>query len=298
MIKVARTIRFSVTPGRPAGGRSDTAARNNSFAGWPSMAGLGAHYELEVSCRGEADAQTGYMLNISAIDAAARDHAVPIIAQAIARDPSQLPFSVLRSATRALQAALGERFFAVRWRLSPYYSFEMTARDMTRAMISQQFEFAAAHRLHAPELTDAENQRIFGKCNNPSGHGHNYRVEPAVSVELDDNDGGDGGSARSVTGAGSEASGGSGGSERNGAASGGRFSLQVLERIVDERVIQHLDHKHLNLDVPEFRSLNPSVENIARVCFELLQQPVSEAGGRLEHVTVWETEKTRCTYPG
>ena len=58
------------------------------------------------------------------------------------------------------------------------------------ALLSETFEFAAAHRLHCPDLTEAENRRIFGKCNNPNGHGHNYRVEVAVRVPLDNADGG------------------------------------------------------------------------------------------------------------
>ncbi len=136
---------------------------------------------------------------------------------------------------------------------------------MDRVQISQQFEFAAAHRLHCAELSDEENRRVFGKCNNPSGHGHNYRLEAAVSVPV------------------------------NGSAPG--FGFADLARLVDEQVLQRFDHKHLNLDTDEFAGLNPSVEHIARICHEVLAGPVADAGGRLEYVTVWETEKTACTFP-
>ena len=128
--------------------------------------------------------------------------------------------------------------------------------------ISQQFEFSASHRLHVPSISDAENRRVFGKCNNPHGHGHNYRLEVAVAKPLD-----------------------------------APFSLATLERIVDQSVIQRFDHKHLNLDTTEFASLNPSVENIAKVCFDLLRGPIDAAGGSLQRVKLWETEKTCSTYP-
>jgi hypothetical protein len=59
------------------------------------------------------------------------------------------------------------------------------SRRPAAVIIRQKFDFAAAHRLHTPSLSEEENRRIFGKCNNPSGHGHNYQVEPAVEVELD-----------------------------------------------------------------------------------------------------------------
>ena len=136
---------------------------------------------------------------------------------------------------------------------------------MTKAILRQRFEFAAAHRLHVPSLSDDENRRLFGKCNHPSGHGHNYVVEPAVAVPT-----------------GMPA-----------------FALADLERLTHERVIERFDHKHLNLDTSEFGvgGLNPSVENIARVCFDLLRESVHAAGGELVAVTVWETEKTCAAYP-
>src|SRR6185503_14035284 len=94
--------------------------------------------------------------------------------------------------------------------------------------IRQSFEFSAAHRLHVEGLDDATNRRIFGKCNNPTGHGHNYRVDVTVVVALDDQ---------------------------------ARLTLRDLERIVAEQVIDRFDHKHLNRDTAEFASVNPSVEN-------------------------------------
>ncbi|MEL6796463.1 MAG: 6-carboxytetrahydropterin synthase, partial [Planctomycetota bacterium] len=135
------------------------------------------------------------------------------------------------------------------------------------ALLRQQFDFAAAHRLHAPELSDEENQRVFGKCNNPSGHGHNYRIEASVAVPVNQPPGG--------------------------------FGLADLEELCDTLVIERFDHTHLNVDTEEFgpRGVMPSVENIAKVIYDILAPAVGDRGATLRSMTVWETDRTCCTYP-
>ena len=235
------------------------------------MRALGRYYELDVSAIGDPNPATGYLLNIKDIDRAAHA-AIPIIAEACADTPQVDPAVLLPALVGALGAALpGARFESLRWRLTPYYSVEMTGDDTTRVLIRQAFDFAAAHRLHVASLSDEENRRIFGHCNNPAGHGHNYRIEPCVESELD--------------------------------AQGPAFSLPELERLTDEVILKRFDHAHLNVDTPEFgeSGMMPSVENIARVFYELLAPDVSEAShGRatLRAVTVWETDRTSATYPG
>jgi 6-pyruvoyltetrahydropterin/6-carboxytetrahydropterin synthase len=130
-------------------------------------------------------------------------------------------------------------------------------------VVTQRFEFAASHRLHCAGLPDEENRRIFGKCNNPAGHGHNYRLEVEVACAL------------------------------------GPAGLQPerIAAIVNQHAVDRLDHKHLNSDVAEFRDTNPSVEWIARTCFGWLQGPLASAGGTLRRVRLWETEKTSAIYP-
>lgn len=274
MVCLTRTVRFSANA---AGGPSDPPnASDNTFAAFPSMRGVGRHYELDIQCRGEIDPVTGYFLNIKEIDRAVRATTIPAIT-ATTRSADADPCTTLRDALPALNGDLGGTVAAVRWRLSPYYSIEMSpspaspAATSAVALMRQQFEFAAAHRLHIPSLSDAENRELFGKCNNPRGHGHNYRVEPCVEVDVP---------ARGVP----------------------RFQLADLERITAECIIARYDHKHLNEDTQEFGSgpggLNPSVENIAKVCFDLLAPHILQSGARLRSVTVWETDKTSCTYPG
>jgi 6-pyruvoyltetrahydropterin/6-carboxytetrahydropterin synthase len=172
-----------------------------------------------------------------------------------------------------LARAMGGILESVRWRLSPYYSVEVStsgspnSSSPTTALLRQRFDFAAAHRLNVPTLTPEENRALFGKCNNPSGHGHNYQVEPVVEVPLD----------RPA------------------------FSLQDLERAVQSAIIDRFDHKHLNQDTEEFcverGGVNPSVENIARVFFDLLSARLADAPVRLRSITVWETDRTSATYP-
>lgn len=143
------------------------------------------------------------------------------------------------------------------------------------ALLRQKFEIAAAHRLHVPSLSDEENRRLFGRCANPSGHGHNYIIEPCVEVPV-------------------------GGAD-------GRFGLVELERVTIAAIVEPFDHRNLNTDCPQFDQsrggVNPSVENISRVFYGLLAPAIAAAGKggsgvKLRSITVWETEKTSSTFPG
>lgn len=247
------------------------ATGSNGYGGVPAMRGLGRHYELDVCCVGRPDERTGYFLDIKVIDAAARVAAVPVIARACRERAGAQPEGVLAELMAGLNAELGGTVESVRWRLSPTYSVEAAMKNPGEALMRQRFEIAAAHRLHVPGLSDEENRRLFGKCNNPSGHGHNYVIEPAVRVPT-------------------------GGTGAKG------FTLADLERITKSAVLDAFDHTHLNVDTPEFRDgsgVNPSVENIARVFFERLRPAIAGHGGaELASVRVWETEKTSATYPG
>ena len=125
--------------------------------------------------------------------------------------------------------------------------------------LTEQFEFSASHRLYCPALSAAENDRIFGKCANPNGHGHNYVLDVTVEGNV-------------------------------AAHTGWVVEPQPFERTVIERVIEPFDHKHLNQDCAEFAELNPTVENLARVIWMRLHDHV--APGRLVCVRLWETPKT------
>lgn len=261
-LELSRTVRFTLGPD---GSLASDAAASNTFAAWPPMRGLGRYYELEITCAGEADPVTGYFMNIKVIDAAVRQHALPIIAAA-ASDPaaSMQLGALMRQIMAAIDEPLEHSVRRAALRLAPTLMIALERDMLDHVYISQQYEFSAAHRLHAGELSDEQNQRIFGKCNNPAGHGHNYRVEVTAACP--------------ITGDGSV------------------LAVEDLDATVDAAVIEKLDHKHLNVDVPEFAKLNPSVEHIAKVIYDMLEQPVRQIGAVLDQVRVWETSKTVCTY--
>lgn len=273
MVELTRTVRFCINPN--SGGQTDSESRN-TFAASPSMRGLGRFYELDVTCRGEVDPVSGYFVNIKVIDKAVRSAAVPVIARMCRERPTASPDSVLPEVVESLRHGLGPSLLSVRWKLTPYYSVEMTTAAPNKVYLREQFEFAASHRLHCPNLPDDENRRLFGKCNHPGGHGHNYRVEPCIEMDA------------------------------TGPGLAPALALADLERLTDQLIIERYDHKHLNDDTPEFATtggepgLNPSVENIAKVCYERLAPEIVRASSgraRLHCITVWETDKTSCRYP-
>ncbi len=268
MIELRRTVRFCIN--EPTGDVPDRALPSNTYSAWPPMRGLGRYYELRVTCRGEVDPVTGYFINIKQIDEAVRGGVVPYLERLLGSGPpggGSALGSVMRAMPGLLRPNLGAaEVQAVRLDLTPFYSLEIRSREMDHLIVRQQFEFAAGHRLHVPELSDQENRRLFGKCNNPSGHGHNYRLEVAVRAPID--------------------------------ASGGVLPVSAVDDLVDQAVIQKIDHKNLNVDVPEFKGVNPSVENIARVIHGMLEPRIGGLGVDLEEVSVWETPKTVCTYRG
>jgi 6-pyruvoyltetrahydropterin/6-carboxytetrahydropterin synthase len=131
--------------------------------------------------------------------------------------------------------------------------------------IARRAHFSAAHRLYNPRFDDAANWETFGACNNPRGHGHNYVVEVWLRGPIDPD-------------------------------TGYVFDLTHLKRIVDEAVIQHVDHKHLNEDVDFLRGVNPTAENLAVRFWQRLETRIPET--LLHAVRVYETDKNFAEYRG
>jgi len=265
MATLTRIFRFS--PGRSG---EDFA---NGFAGSPRIRSLERYFEMRIRCRGEVDPATSYLLDIKRIDRAMEKAVLPAVTDALAAHGDDAdPISLLRSVIAPLNHELSGLLAALRWQLTPTYSLEMETSAMSQVLIRQWFDFAAAHRLHNPALSDEENRRLYGKCNNPNGHGHNYRFEPCISVSTE-------------------------------SGAGDPFTLAMLEECAKRVLLDRFDHKHLNEDTEEFKQpggVNPSVENIAKVFFELLGPEISRKsrGAKLASMTVWETDRTSSTYPG
>jgi 6-pyruvoyltetrahydropterin/6-carboxytetrahydropterin synthase len=264
MFRLTREVRFAVnsTVVPPAPGEPPT----NAYAGFPSINGLAHYFALAVTVAGDLDPDSSYLLNIKDIDRQVRRLAIPVVADAVRDRPRAFGaatvvelFDVLRDAWPPA------RVEEIRLALSPLTSIAALAKELPMTRLSQKFEFSASHRLHNPALSDDANRQTYGKCNNPHGHGHNYEVE--------------------VTLAGTPAN-----------DTGLIVDVPRFERTVAETVIDRLDHKNLNVEVPEFRDLIPSVENIARVIYRMLKPKLDAGDTRLASVTVWETPKTWCEY--
>lgn len=258
-----REVRFSVLPVGHA-----PQVITNSWAGWPGCTALAPHVALRAAVSGAVDRVTGYLVNISCLDQILRETAIPLLAEAWGKAANQRlePAGLLRrlwdAALNRLSTGALER---LELRVTPYLRYVLVVGDLSMVQVTQSFEFAAAHRLHVPELSEAENRRVFGKCTNPNGHGHNYVLEVTVAGKPDP-------------------------------VSGALISLPEFETLVKERVIDRFDHRHLNADCAEFAQLNPSVENITRVIWDLLAGAFGAC--RLHAVRVWETPKTYAEYRG
>lgn len=124
--------------------------------------------------------------------------------------------------------------------------------------------FNAAHRLHNPDLSEEENARVFGKCNRPNFHGHNYELLVKLTGETD-------------------------------AKTGYVMDTKVLSEIIREHIIDVFDHRNLNLDVPALKDINPTTENVAITIYNILR-PLLES--RLElKIFLYETERNFVEYP-
>ncbi|XP_058924343.1 6-pyruvoyl tetrahydrobiopterin synthase [Kogia breviceps] len=134
-----------------------------------------------------------------------------------------------------------------------------------RARVSRLVSFSATHRLHSKSLSNEENLKLFGKCNNPNGHGHNYKVVVTVHGEIDP-----------VTGM--------------------VMNLTDLKEYMEEAIIKPLDHKNLDLDVPYFADVVSTTENVAVYIWENLQKFLPM--GVLYKVKVYETDNNIVVYKG
>lgn len=124
--------------------------------------------------------------------------------------------------------------------------------------------FNAAHRLNNPSWSEEKNIAVFGKCNNPNYHGHNYDMEVKVVGEVDPQ-------------------------------TGYLIDLKMLSDLIKENVLERFDHKNLNLDTVEFKELNPSAENIAIVIYNILREKIDS---KLDlKIRLYETERNFVEYP-
>lgn len=133
-----------------------------------------------------------------------------------------------------------------------------------KAAVIRKASFNAAHRLYNPRWTDEQNERVFGLCNNPNYHGHNYVLEVKVIGSIDPD-------------------------------TGYVMDTKNLKKIIDEEIISRFDHKNLNLDTTEFKELIPTAENIAKVIYQLLRKRLDPSVDL--HIRLYETERNIVEFP-
>ena len=131
--------------------------------------------------------------------------------------------------------------------------------------VTRKASFCASHRLFNPAWSDEKNSRVFGKCNNPNGHGHNYTVEVTVTGDVP-------------------------------SETGMVIDLKVLADIVEKEVIERVDHKHLNLDVDFLSGIIPTAEHIAMAFWKILAPKITE--GKLYAIRLYESENNIVEYRG
>ncbi len=136
---------------------------------------------------------------------------------------------------------------------------------MPRVTVTRRLRFNAAHRVHNPALSDQENAAIFGKCNNPNWHGHNYILDVSVEGDIVDR-------------------------------TGYVFDLGALKQLVEREIVDKVDHRNFNLDVDFMESVIPTSENIIVAFWRLLEDRVKPA--RLARLVLWETENNYVEYTG
>ncbi|MBL7729516.1 MAG: 6-carboxytetrahydropterin synthase [Dinghuibacter sp.] len=136
--------------------------------------------------------------------------------------------------------------------------------QLPKVAVYRKEQFNAAHRLHNPALSKEENEQLFGKCNLPNYHGHNYELVIKVTGQPDP-------------------------------VSGYVYDMKLLSDLVKEKIVERFDHKNLNLDVPEFAHLNPTAENIAVVIYNILRPEINNELGLV--VRLYETPRNFVEYP-
>ena len=235
----------------------------------------GHNYVLEVMVKGDMDADDGMVINLTTLDALLktevhanydhkhlnRQHPV------FSKDPFLQPTceNITIEIWQRLESSLPDdllhrvRLYENKRHFADYYG------EGLMVYLTNVYEFSAAHRLHSHSLSDDENRDIFGKCNNLAGHGHNYVLEVTVKGDVD---------------------------AKTGLVAG----LNLLDDVVEKQVFSRFDYKHLNLDTPEFETLNPTSENFVKVLWDVLEpnlQPVV-----LHRLRLRETPKNHFDYYG
>ncbi len=260
MHKLTREIRFSLSPFASA------TASKNTYCASPDCGGMGLFFSLWVEITGDVDKKSGFIVNLSDIDEVCGKSMVPVFEAAVndtlGKGSHFTGEMIVKALKQCAEQASGElkpaKISSIALKINPYRTLKIFTENKDVIYYSEKFEFAATHKLWNAELSDEENFALFGKCANPSGHGHNYIVEITVAA-----------------------------GERSG------FKYGNFQRIVNDNLIETLDHTNLNEDVPRFADQNPTVENITAYAWDKLKDKFE--GAELEEVKIWENDRAYCS---
>jgi len=262
--RLVRKVRFSVNPFLDV-----QSMGANTYCGKPCGEGLGLFFELSLALAGQAKEQTGFVLNVTDIDRAVRQYTIPVFAEYITRQYKQKKHITINTLAGLLidaREVLRDKFddallIELGLALNPYRKIAFDCEDMKMFYFSEKFDFAAMHKLWNEGLSEEKNFELFGKCANPNGHGHNYVVEITIK-----------------------------------GPAGQDIHIGDFEKTANREFIKLVDHKNLNEDVEQLAGINPTIENIAAFAWDRLNGKFGQA--KLHSVTVWESDRTFCTYYG
>ncbi|MHC4293770.1 MAG: 6-carboxytetrahydropterin synthase [Planctomycetota bacterium] len=264
MHKLVRQVRFSLNP------FFDKDEQGfNAYASKPTGQGVSFFFELGVELLGHIEPSTGFLVNVVDIDKQVRELVVPLFSHNFRKNFQQgkaISFSEIVKLLSISWQKLTDTFSNTKLsrlslKLNPFRQIAIDSEVDKMFYFSEKFEFAATHKLWNSEFSEEENLQVFGKCANPSGHGHNYTLEITVKTPASHD-----------------------------------LNIAGLERIVDKELIKLLDHKNLNEDVEFFKTVNPTMENIVVFSWDKLEKQFTNQ--KLHCITIWESERACCSYYG
>ncbi len=261
---LTRKVRFAVNPFI-----EKTEWGHNPYSGSPPGTGLAIYLCLSIEVEGPVDQDTGFIINIVDLDRIIRQNAIAdfnILISEYYRLNRHIDFLEIvnlleKSGSHVRHGLPGLAVRTVTLELNPYRTIFIKSGEEKMYHFSEKFEFSATHKLWNEKFDDEKNFELFGKCANPSGHGHNYVLEVTLNCPRS-----------------------------------GRLNFYEYQHTVNSAVIDRLDHKNLNADVEYFKKTPASMENIAVFAWEKLKDKFGQ--NRLESIKVWETDKAYCCYRG
>lgn len=222
------------------------AENRDLFGQWANPYNHGHNYVLDVTTQGSIDARTGMVVNIKTIDEILKRDVVALFDQKSINDEIE-HFQTRASSLENLLHFIRDRLTnlppeatLVHLRLEEMPTLWAELALPNTMTLTRTYEFAASHRLHSAALSQAENDDLYGKCNNPAGHGHNYILEVTVEGQPD-------------------------------ARTGFLCDLGALDRAVESLVVDRYDHKNLNADLPEFHDRITTSEVVVQEIWDRLE---------------------------